>query len=98
MISIDDAFAHLDDQIGPLPARRLPLRESLGRVLAEDAFARIDLPPFRQGPSVVPFSPLVRSFVPSFLRLFARSLLAHSFVHELVRSFAPAVVQTFVHR
>ena len=48
MISIDDAFAHLDDQIGPLPARRLPLREALGRVLAEEAFARIDLPPFRQ--------------------------------------------------
>ena len=48
MISIDEAFAHLDDQIGPLPARRLPLREALGRVLAEDAFARIDLPPFRQ--------------------------------------------------
>lgn len=48
MISIDEAFAHLDDQIGPLPARRLPLREALGRVLAEEAFARIDLPPFRQ--------------------------------------------------
>ena len=48
MISIDEAFAHLDDQIGPLPARRLPLREALGRVLAEDAFARVQLPPFRQ--------------------------------------------------
>jgi molybdopterin molybdotransferase len=48
MISIDEAFAHLDDQIGPLPARRLPLREALGRALAEEAFARIDLPPFRQ--------------------------------------------------
>lgn len=48
MISIDEAFAHLDDQIGPLPARRLPLREALGRVLAQDAIARVSLPPFRQ--------------------------------------------------
>ena len=48
MISIDEAFAHLDDQIGPLPARRVTLREALGRVLAEDAVARIALPPFRQ--------------------------------------------------
>lgn len=48
MISIEDALAHLDDQLGPTPAGLLPLHEALGRVLAEDVTARVQLPPFRQ--------------------------------------------------
>ncbi|HEY6104833.1 MAG TPA: molybdopterin molybdenumtransferase MoeA, partial [Anaeromyxobacteraceae bacterium] len=32
--------------LGPLPAERVPLREALGRALAEDLVASRSLPPF----------------------------------------------------
>lgn len=47
-LTIDEAFARLDAGIRPLPAEHRPLREALGRVLAEPVLAACDLPPFDQ--------------------------------------------------
>lgn len=48
MISIDEAFDHLDGNLGPLPATTVALTTALGRVLAEPVRSTLRLPPFRQ--------------------------------------------------
>jgi molybdopterin molybdotransferase len=48
MITIDEAFRLYERDISPLPIEKIPLDEVLGRVLAEDVRALVDLPPFRQ--------------------------------------------------
>ncbi len=46
MLSVEEALAQLLREIAPLSVEEAPLLESLGRVLARDAVADIDLPPF----------------------------------------------------
>jgi len=46
LISIDEALGLVLERVERLPAETLPYDAALGRVLAEDARARVDLPPF----------------------------------------------------
>jgi molybdopterin molybdotransferase len=46
MLSVEEALAQLLAEIGPLSVEEAPLLECLNRVLARDAAADIDLPPF----------------------------------------------------
>ena len=46
MITVDAALEHLFSLVSPLPGEELPLIEAAGRVLACDAVARRDQPPF----------------------------------------------------
>src|SRR4051794_40783010 len=46
LLTIDEAFEAVRERCRPLPARRLPLDEALGGLLAEDVTADLDLPPF----------------------------------------------------
>ncbi len=48
MISFDEALAHYDGEIGPLPTETAPVERALGRVLAERTVSAVDLPPFAQ--------------------------------------------------
>lgn len=45
MISVDEAVARITRAFAPLPAESVPIAEAAGRVLAEDAIARLDQPP-----------------------------------------------------
>src|SRR5579883_2989577 len=46
ILSVDEALARILAQIPVLPAEEVVLTEALGRVLAEDVYADIDVPPF----------------------------------------------------
>jgi molybdopterin molybdotransferase len=46
LVSVDEALRVVLSRVEPLPAERVPLDEAAGRVLAEGARARVDLPPF----------------------------------------------------
>ena len=46
LIAFEEARARVLERLRPLPVRRVPLAEALGCVLAEDAAAAEDLPPF----------------------------------------------------
>ncbi len=46
MIPVTEALSIVVGKAGPLAAERVALDEALGRVLAEDVFADMDLPPF----------------------------------------------------
>lgn len=46
MISVDEALNHLFSLVAPLEREEIPLHEAAGRVLALDAVARRDQPPF----------------------------------------------------
>jgi molybdopterin molybdotransferase len=46
LLSIDEALARVLDHVRPLPAEDVAVAESIGRVVAEAAPARVDLPPF----------------------------------------------------
>ncbi|MEX0349576.1 MAG: gephyrin-like molybdotransferase Glp [Paracoccaceae bacterium] len=46
MISVDEARAHLFDLVSPLESETVPLAQSAGRILARDAVATRDQPPF----------------------------------------------------
>lgn len=46
MISVDEARAHLFALVSPLEAETVPLAQAAGRVLAQDAVATRDQPPF----------------------------------------------------
>ena len=45
MISYQQAVADICNTIKPLPPVRVPLAEGLGRILAEDIYSQLDLPP-----------------------------------------------------
>ena len=45
MLSVEDALAHVLSAFRPLEPERVPVLETLGRVLAEDIYAGIDIPP-----------------------------------------------------
>lgn len=47
LLSIEEALARILGHVRPLEAERLPLAAAVGRFLAEDVAARVDLPPFR---------------------------------------------------
>ena len=47
-LSIEAAFAALDEAVAVLPVVRLPLGQALNRVTAEPPTAQCDLPPFDQ--------------------------------------------------
>ena len=46
MISVDEAYERILSVFKPLETERVSLGEALGRVLAEDIFADVDIPPF----------------------------------------------------
>jgi molybdopterin molybdotransferase len=46
LLTLADAIARVLERAQPLASERVPVREALGRVLAEDATAAVDLPPF----------------------------------------------------
>jgi molybdopterin molybdotransferase len=46
LLSLEEAQARILERAAPLPAEQVPLSEAAGRVLAEPARSRIDLPPF----------------------------------------------------
>ena len=46
LLTVNEALAHILEFFAPLPAERVPLLESLDRVLAEDVRAPQDIPPF----------------------------------------------------
>jgi molybdopterin molybdotransferase len=46
LLTLDDAIACVLERARPLDAEDVPVREALGRVLADDARALVDLPPF----------------------------------------------------
>jgi molybdopterin molybdotransferase len=46
LLSLEEAVARVLERAEPLPAEEVLVREALGRVLAEDARAGVDLPPF----------------------------------------------------
>src|SRR3954468_15394722 len=46
MLNVEDALRAVRERAAPLPASRCPLAEALGRTLAEDVAADLDLPPF----------------------------------------------------
>ena len=46
MISVDEALSKVLDLFSPLPSETVPLRAAAGRVLAADAVADRDQPPF----------------------------------------------------
>ena len=45
-LSVEEASAHVLAHVRTLGSERVPLREALGRVLAEDAVSRVTLPPW----------------------------------------------------
>ena len=45
MITVEDALHKILSSIGPLGAEKVPLLETLGRVIAEDVYARRNIPP-----------------------------------------------------
>jgi molybdopterin molybdotransferase len=46
LLTLDEAIARVLERVEPLPAEPVAVREALGRVVAEDARAAVDLPPF----------------------------------------------------
>src|SRR5919204_3414326 len=46
LLTVDEALQAILSRVRPLSAERVPLAEAAGRVLAEDARAAVDLPPF----------------------------------------------------
>jgi molybdopterin molybdotransferase len=46
LISVDEALAEILVHVQPLESERVPALEGLGRVLAEDIYSDIDVPPF----------------------------------------------------
>ncbi len=46
MISVDEAVARISRAFAPLASETVPVAEAAGRVLAEDAVARMDQPPY----------------------------------------------------
>jgi len=46
LLSVDEALARILDAISALPAEHVPVAQAMGRVLAEDLTAQIDIPPF----------------------------------------------------
>ena len=47
LLTIDEALARVLEHAHPLPAEEVPVAQAAGRVLAGDARALVDLPPFR---------------------------------------------------
>src|SRR5260370_18107452 len=45
MISVDEAVARITRGFAALPSEAVPVAEAAGRVLAEDAIAKLDQPP-----------------------------------------------------
>ena len=46
LLTVEDALARVLERVRPLESETVPLAEAIGRVLAEDAIAAIDLPRF----------------------------------------------------
>ncbi len=45
MLSVEEALGRVLAAFQPLPPERVPVLETLGRVLAEDVYADMDIPP-----------------------------------------------------
>ena len=49
LLTVEEALAAVLERARALPSERVPLQAAAGRVLADDARARVDLPPFQGG-------------------------------------------------
>ena len=98
MISVDEALERVTAAFAPLEAETISLRDAQGRVLAEDAKARLDQPPF---PVSAMDGYAVRAgdvaSVPATLRVIGSAPAGHPFAGQLsageaVRIFTGGVV------
>lgn len=46
LITVETALQYICERVSPLPAEHVPTPEALDRVLAEDVFSTVDIPPF----------------------------------------------------
>jgi molybdopterin molybdotransferase len=95
LLSVDEARSRMLAEIAPLPAERVRLTESLGRVLAEDVRAVRDQPPFRA--SAMDGWAVRAADCPGALRIVGESAAGHGYEAalgrgEAVRIFTGAAV------
>jgi len=95
LLSVDEARSRMLAEIAPLPAERVRLTESLGRVLAEDVRAVRDQPPFRA--SAMDGWAVRSTDAPGALRIVGESAAGHGYEAalgpgEAVRIFTGAAV------
>jgi molybdopterin molybdotransferase len=89
LLTFEEAQRLILERVRPLPAERVPLEEAAGRVLAEDATAVVDLPPF---PSSAMDGYAVRSAdTPGVLPISARIAAGRPAPHELRPGEAMAI-------
>ena len=75
LLTIDEALARVLERARPLPDEEVPVADASGRVLAGDALARVDLPPF---PSSAMDGYAVRAVdTPAVLALVGQSAAGH---------------------
>jgi molybdopterin molybdotransferase len=95
LLTVDDARAKMLAEIAPLPAQTVPLREAVGRVLAEEVAAVRDQPPFRA--SAMDGWALRSGEAPGSLAIVGESAAGHGFEGavgpgQAVRIFTGAAV------
>jgi molybdopterin molybdotransferase len=95
LLSVDDARARMLAEIGALPSERVPLSQSIGRVLAEDVAAVRDQPPFAA--SAMDGWAVRASDTPGVLKIVGESAAGHGFEGrvapgEAVRIFTGAAL------
>jgi molybdopterin molybdotransferase len=95
LLPVDEARARMLAEIAPLPTETTPLRESIGRVLAEDVSAARHQPPFDA--SAMDGWALRSADAPGTLRIIGESAAGHGYEGELgpgeaVRIFTGAAV------
>ena len=95
LLAVDDARARMLAEVAPLGAETIPLRQAIGRILAEDVAARRDQPPF---PASAMDGWAVRSAdTPATLAIIGESAAGHGYEGDLgpgqaVRIFTGAAV------
>ncbi len=89
LLTIEEAQARILERVRPLPAEEVPLGRAAGRVLAEPASARVDLPPFAS--SAMDGYAVRAADVPGRLRVVARVAAGRPVARELGPGEAIAV-------
>lgn len=86
LLSVDDARARMLAEIAALPTERVPLSESVGRVLAEPVTATRDQPPFRA--SAMDGWAVRAADSPGLLRIVGESAAGHGYEGQVGRGEA----------
>jgi molybdopterin molybdotransferase len=89
LLSIDEALALVLDHVRPLPDEQIAVVDALGRVLAADAVARVDLPPFRS--SAMDGYAVRAADTPGSLRVVGQSAAGHPAAATLAARGAVAI-------